>query len=148
MLQNDFFTIISRSPEGDSVGGVETGQVTEGGLRSGELREGVKHSFKVNLAINAGHAIFEGHFPGQPVVPGACLMQMVMEVTETILGRQLRLRKADQLKFIAMIDPNVHNILEMLLSIQIKEEDGIVVSADLLNKSSICFRFNGLLLQA
>ena len=24
------------------------------------------------LVLNAGHSIYEGHFPGQPVTPGVC----------------------------------------------------------------------------
>jgi 3-hydroxyacyl-[acyl-carrier-protein] dehydratase len=118
MLQNDFFTIISRSREGDV--------------------------FRVSLEINATHPIFEGHFPGQPVVPGACLMQMVKEITETITGGNLQLNKAGQIKFIAMIDPNENNKLEMQLSIKTDEEGGTVVTANLLNNGSVCFRFDGL----
>ena len=76
MLQNDFFTITAVSGEG--------------------------HSFNVMLELNASHTIFDGHFPGHPVVPGACLMQMVQEVTETVLGSELRLIRADHLKFIAL----------------------------------------------
>jgi 3-hydroxyacyl-[acyl-carrier-protein] dehydratase len=143
MLRNDFFTIISWSREGDSIAGFETGQVTEGDLRSGELLEGGKYAFKASLAINAGHPIFEGHFPGQPVVPGACLMQMVKEITETILGRELRLSKADQLKFVAMIDPHADNVLEMEITILIKESGQADVSASLLNKGAVGFKFSG-----
>jgi 3-hydroxyacyl-[acyl-carrier-protein] dehydratase len=102
-----------------------------------------ENSFKTQLALNAGHRIYGGHFPGRPVVPGACLMQMVKEITETITGNQLRLKRADYLKFIARIDPNEHNILQMVLKIQLKEEKEVSVSANLLNNSKTCFTFSG-----
>ncbi|MEP7278535.1 MAG: 3-hydroxyacyl-ACP dehydratase, partial [Bacteroidota bacterium] len=44
------------------------------------------------LKINPDHAIFKGHFPGQPVVPGVCMMQIVKELMETGTGRRLRLQ--------------------------------------------------------
>lgn len=117
MLLNDFFTIIDRRSEGDS--------------------------FKVSLEVNAAHPIFEGHFPRHPVVPGACLMQMVKEITETILVRELRLQKADHLKFIILIDPKADNVLEMAITIQVIEREQVNVLASLLNNGTVCFKFSG-----
>jgi 3-hydroxyacyl-[acyl-carrier-protein] dehydratase len=118
MLQNDFFTISSINREGDS--------------------------FRVLLELNAAHKIFEGHFPGQPIVPGACLMQMVSEVTASVLGRkELRLVKADHLKFIAFIDPNAHRVLEMRLTNTLQEDASIVVKAILSDLRKPCFKFSG-----
>ena len=37
------------------------------------------------LRINWGHPIFEGHFPGRPVVPGACLLQIVKEDRKSVV---------------------------------------------------------------
>ena len=68
------------------------------------------------LQINPQHNIFKGHFPGQPVLPGACMLQMVKEVLESVLGKSLRLKKADHLKFLSVVDPGVNNVLELTLS--------------------------------
>ena len=118
MLQNDFFTITAVREEG--------------------------HFFKVMLEINPRHVIFDGHFPGHPVVPGACLMQMVKEITETVLGAELRLKRADNLKFIALIDPTRNGLLEMQLTYKRNEDGSVNVSANLLNNDTVCFKFNGL----
>ena len=40
------------------------------------------------LYINATHKIFEGHFPNQPVVPGVCMMQMIKEILEQVIGKE------------------------------------------------------------
>jgi 3-hydroxyacyl-[acyl-carrier-protein] dehydratase len=118
MLQNDFFTISSLSGENPS--------------------------FKVSLSLNPRHRIFEGHFPGQPVVPGVCLMQMVKEVTETTLACSgLRLVKADQLKFILPIDPGKVGELEMKLDCRKDANETITVIASLSDNGKICFKFNG-----
>jgi 3-hydroxymyristoyl/3-hydroxydecanoyl-(acyl carrier protein) dehydratase len=49
------------------------------------------------LAIDAGHPIFAGHFPGEPIVPGVMLLEWVMRETAAIVGRdaeRLRIREA------------------------------------------------------
>jgi 3-hydroxyacyl-[acyl-carrier-protein] dehydratase len=137
MLLNDFFTILAVDGETSLSGG---GSDSLGGSADSI---GGEHTFKVGLGLNARHRIFAGHFPGQPVVPGACLLQMVKEVTETILARELRLQRADHCKFIALIDPNEDNILEMELTIRIKEDAQVTVSASLLKNAAVCFKFSG-----
>lgn len=34
------------------------------------------------VSVDAGHKIFEGHFPGQPVLPGVCQIQLIKELLE------------------------------------------------------------------
>jgi 3-hydroxyacyl-[acyl-carrier-protein] dehydratase len=118
MLLNDFFTVTTLSEEASS--------------------------FKAVLALNARHRIFEGHFPGQPVVPGACLMQMVQEVTELALGGgTLRLIRADQMKFIIPIDPGKTVELEMKLDWVRKEDGAVQVTASISDNGRVCFKFSG-----
>lgn len=136
MLLNDFFTIQTVDGEASFRAGGDSSQWKADSA-------GREHTFKVGLELNAGHRIFEGHFPGQPVVPGVCLMQMVKEVCETVLVKELRLQRADHCKFIAIIEPNEGNILEMTLAIRIKEDEQVTVSASLLNNAAVCFKFSG-----
>src|ERR1700744_6534929 len=76
------------------------------------------------LAIDPGSDIFKGHFPGHPVVPGACMLQIVKEVLENVVKHPLRLRKADQVKFMVMIDPTATQAVQ--LDIAYKTEDDII----------------------
>jgi len=117
MLKDDFFTISSIQKE--------------------------NNSFKIMLELNAMHKIFEGHFPGQPVVPGACMLQIVKEVTENILSKKMRLAKADNIKFLLLINPNEHRTLQMDLTFNISGDGIANVSANLSNGSSACFKFSG-----
>src|ERR1700748_2388879 len=75
------------------------------------------------LEINQRHGIFKGHFPGQPVLPGACMLQILKEITETALNKKIRLKKADQIKFLALIDPTVSNTLQLDISYTQTEDD-------------------------
>ena len=103
-------------------------------------------SFRVLLTLNAGHRIFAGHFPGHPVVPGVCLMQIVQEVAETVLSTgpgALRLARADQMKFIAPIDPRNTEELELKLDCRPREDGALLVTASMLDRGKTCFKFTG-----
>jgi 3-hydroxyacyl-[acyl-carrier-protein] dehydratase len=95
------------------------------------------------LNINPDSEILKGHFPGHPVVPGACMLQIVKEVLEDTLDCALQLEKADQLKFMLMIDPT--NTLAVQLDISYKGvEDNIIgVTAKLSNPEAVYFKFLG-----
>ena len=95
------------------------------------------------LEINADHKIFEGHFPGQPVVPGVCMMQMVKEILEAVLEQPLRLYTADNLKFLAVIDPVETNTIQAVLKYTTAADESIQVSATFLNDSVVYFKMNG-----
>lgn len=51
------------------------------------------------------HAIYAGHFPGRPVVPGVCLVQIVQELLSKALGERTRLASASFIKFLKVISP-------------------------------------------
>lgn len=38
------------------------------------------------VALNADCEVYQGHFPGEPVCPGVCNIQMIKECTEQCLG--------------------------------------------------------------
>jgi 3-hydroxymyristoyl/3-hydroxydecanoyl-(acyl carrier protein) dehydratase len=49
---------------------------------------------------------FDGHFPGQPVLPGVCLIQSVLVAAERTLGKQLNLAEIVLSKFFAVTLPD------------------------------------------
>lgn len=65
--------------------------------------EGGTARFSLNL--NAAHEIYGAHFPGEPVTPGVCLVQMAGELLEECLGRKLQLKKAVNVKFLSPVSP-------------------------------------------
>ena len=71
----------------------------------------------VNITINKDHDIFKGHFPGNPVTPGVCMMQIIKELTEEIVDKKLFMQSSSNIKFMAIINPNVNPDLELKLDI-------------------------------
>jgi 3-hydroxyacyl-[acyl-carrier-protein] dehydratase len=63
-----------------------------------------KYVCKVKL--NAAHNIYSVHFPGNPVTPGVCLVQMVTEILELKFEKRLVLSTAVNIKFKRLVAPN------------------------------------------
>jgi 3-hydroxyacyl-[acyl-carrier-protein] dehydratase len=98
-------------------------------------------AIKAFFDVNFKHEIFAGHFPGQSVVPGACLLQLIKEVLEEALTSTLQLKKAGQLKFISMIVPGDDNLVLELSYKTIDDEISII--GKIANAEMICFKFQG-----
>ncbi len=95
------------------------------------------------LEIDVNHEIFTGHFPDQPVVPGACMVQLVKDVLEKRLDKKIQLKIANNLKFLELITPQVITNIQLQLA-YIIEEDQVKVNGDLIAEGVIYFKFQGI----
>lgn len=80
-------------------------------------------AYKVSISLNPSHDIFKGHFPGNPVTPGVCMMQIIKEITENICKKSLFVKSANNIKFMAIINPNETPNLVLDLNIDEKEDE-------------------------
>ena len=92
------------------------------------------------LFINADHKIFEGHFPNQPVVPGVCMMQMIKEILEDVLGKETNLVTAAELKFLAVINPQENNLIHASINYATDESGSINITAALFKDELLHFK--------
>lgn len=69
------------------------------------IKEQEENKFTAEITLNADHEIFNGHFPGNPVTPGVCMMQIVKDISEKISERKLMVNSANNVKFMAIINP-------------------------------------------
>lgn len=69
------------------------------------------------VKLNNQHDIFKGHFPGNPVTPGVCMMQIIKELSQEIVGSSLFMISSSNVKFMALINPDVHPVLKLELEI-------------------------------
>jgi 3-hydroxyacyl-[acyl-carrier-protein] dehydratase len=107
--------------------------------------EAVDADIKAELTINVAHKIFEGHFPGQPVVPGVCIMQMVKEIMEKVLVKKTNLSSSSEIKFLAIINPVENNIISATLKYAIEENGNVNVTATLFKDSLVHFKMKAVL---
>ena len=104
-LINDFFEVIALTPS------------------EGELRWKVK--------FNPEHFIYKAHFPGNPVTPGVCLVQMAAEILGEQYHKQFMLSQLKNIKFKKIVEPGDEPTFvftklvfdETQLSVQVSIED-------------------------
>ena len=95
------------------------------------------------LTINKDSEILKGHFPAHPVVPGACMLQVLKETLESTLQISVRLKKAANLKFMTMIDPANTPTVQLDLTYKFAEDGTISATTKLSNAETIYFKFQG-----
>lgn len=98
---------------------------------------------KTGIRLNSTHAVFSGHFPGNPILPGVCMLQIVKEVVESSLDTKVKLLKASELKFLAFVTPNDRKLLQLELKIT-TIDDHIRVEAKLRDIAEVLFKFKGM----
>ena len=79
----------------------------------------------ITILINEKHEVFKGHFPGNPIMPGVCMIQIIKELTEKITQETLMIQTLSNVKFMALINPE--NTPELRLELDIATiEDNLV----------------------
>jgi 3-hydroxyacyl-[acyl-carrier-protein] dehydratase len=66
---------------------------------------GTRDKVTAVIMLNKDHKIFEGHFPGNPILPGVCTVQIVREILESVLDREIMLTRAGNIKYLGFINP-------------------------------------------
>ncbi len=62
--------------------------------------------YRCQVTLNADHCLYRVHFPGNPITPGACLIQMASEILGRHFNRVFLLTKAGSIKFKKTISPH------------------------------------------
>ena len=71
--------------------------------------------YNATIILNKEHTIFKGHFPGNPVTPGVCMMQIIKELSQEIMGCSLTMISSSNVKFMAIINPELNATLRLEL---------------------------------
>lgn len=71
-------------------------------IKEDSVSDGVQTT---SITLNPGNKVFKGHFPGNPITPGVCTLQIIKELTENRTECSLFMKKASNVKFMAVINP-------------------------------------------
>lgn len=66
----------------------------------------VQDDSSFTIRFNAQHPVFAGHFPGHPIVPGACLVQIAEDLLSEHLNRAVTFTAIHNLKFRQPVYPD------------------------------------------
>ena len=74
-------------------------------MRARRARAARERVSRVPLALAADHPAYEGHFPGEPVLPGAVLLDAVIGALEAAAGGAPRTWQVTVVKFVGAVRP-------------------------------------------
>lgn len=91
---------------------------------------------RLQIRLNADNIIFKAHFPGEPIMPGACIVQMVQELFSFWTKREVEITKIVNLKFLSVIKPD--EVLDLDIAIKIKKEEDhqVHINADIVKDAT------------
>lgn len=118
MFANDLYTVVSKQSEAGKV--------------------------VARIAFDKSHRIFDGHFPGHPVVPGVCMMQIVREVMELDQAQRLKIAVGNNLKFMNIIDPTKNSEVDVAVTYSLAGHE-YNINATLADAGVTFFKFKGIL---
>lgn len=98
---------------------------------------------KIRIRLNPDHAIFAGHFPGNPVTPGVMELQIVKELLEQKHARQLQMLSMPRCKYLNILNPV--QFPEFDVNIQYANNstpDQLSISASGESGDQVFFKFN------
>jgi 3-hydroxyacyl-[acyl-carrier-protein] dehydratase len=83
--------------------------------------------YVITILVNERHDVFKGHFPGNPIMPGVCMIQIIKELTESITKSTLMIQTLSNVKFMALINPEATPELRLELDVVISEDNLVKV---------------------
>lgn len=117
ILQDNLFTIVSQHKEEESV--------------------------VFQVCLHPEWPIYKAHFPGHPITPGVCVVQMVQELLQGLLQRELCLRQAKNVKYLSIISPEEITDLTITFSkIEELPDGNLKVQAQVANGESLCTKLS------
>lgn len=89
-------------------------------------------TYIVKVVLLAQHHIYDGHFPGKPVVPGVCTLTIIKECLSEILQKEVTLRTIKDCKYISALLPQGN----LNIALHLKLTDDTKLSASVVNEET------------
>ena len=70
------------------------------------------------ISLKPDCPVYEGHFPGQPVSPGVCNIQMIKECAEQVAGKSLLMNNLQQARLTVLMTPGTHPEVEVIIALE------------------------------
>ena len=67
--------------------------------------EAAESEVRYEIELNADNFIYQAHFPGEPVTPGVCIVQIAKELLEETVDKKLQIVKVKNVKFLSVLTP-------------------------------------------
>lgn len=104
-----------------------------------ETTSDAQGNYVCKVRLNASHEIYQAHFQGNPITPGACIVQMTKELSEEITTKRLQITQIKNLKFIKIIIPHEYPEIYFQVSLKQNEENNSYNSKVLVFNGEVVF---------
>ena len=106
-------------------------------------REGNINKLSVLIRLNPSHGIFKGHFPGNPILPGVCIIQILKEILMYHFNKNLTLTYAGSIKYFSIINPVMNSVIKFDIELSEMGNNKISCNTFLYSESVLFCRFKG-----
>ncbi len=118
ILENNYYKVLSRSRHSET-------------------------SVTFRVALLPDCDVYRGHFPGNPVCPGVCTMQMIRECAETFLGKSLHQPVVSQCRFVTLMTPAECPEVDIKMEILTATDQSFTVKATVSDSDNIYLEYKG-----
>lgn len=73
-------------------------------------------AYRLRVVLHEDCPVYEGHFPGNPIAPGVANIQMIKELSQSVLDRPVSFAAIRQCKFLRPLRPDAANTLDVMLT--------------------------------
>lgn len=99
-------------------------------------------SVQATIHLDAEHHLFKGHFPGMPILPGACMVQLTHHLLDKYLGHKTTFVKSGQIKFLIPVNPLNEPVLKAKMKLTFLPDNQYRVEQSLTKEDRIYFKFS------
>lgn len=89
--------------------------------------EDSKYGYEIRL--DPSHDVFQGHFPGMPVLPGVCMLYIIKKCISLTLDRRVRFHSIKSCKFLSVVNPAEQQQLVLRFSFSATQKTEATLSA-------------------
>lgn len=104
--------------------------------------DGEERIFHISLIRDCD--VYNGHFPGRPVCPGVCNMQIIKECAELMTSHKLTIARIKQCRLTTVVTPEMFPKLRVKIKIDVCDNNiGVLAAIDYSGK--LCMEYNGIM---
>ena len=93
--------------------------------------------FEAVVCCNPEHPVYRAHFPGNPITPGACLLQTAGALMQQKMGRPLFLKSSKNIKYLSILITAEGTEVKFCFSHVAESETGCKAQVVIVDESTI-----------
>jgi 3-hydroxyacyl-[acyl-carrier-protein] dehydratase len=107
-----------------------------------EHKEEDGENITFTIRQNKSNEIFKAHFPGNPITPGACLVEIARELCEKHIGKSLKIRFLKSVKFLNIITPIANEFLKFDISLSPADDNAFDAKIQIISDENVYTKIN------